>query len=306
MTIATDACNSTAAAATTRNAIRPYLGSARAAIPGIAVAGTIALIAYGLRHIPGLGAFSPLILAILIGILVRNLVGTPSFARAGISFSLRHLLRLAIVLLGFQLTLGQIAELGTTGLLIVATTLLATFAFTVAAGRTLGVDRKLSELIAAGTSICGASAIIAANSVVEGSDEDVAYAIACVTIFGSIAMFVYPLIPGLLHLDFQAYGLWSGASIHEIAQVIAASFQNGQRAGEIGTVAKLARVHMPLIKRRMISPEISVHSDNRSANPALNLQCNFHLWDGRDSKFSGRAKDRSIAPRGISRRPNRA
>jgi uncharacterized integral membrane protein (TIGR00698 family) len=106
----------------------------------------------------------------------------------------------------------------------------------------LGVGRKLAELIAVGTSISGASAIIAANTVTEAHDEDVAYAIASVTIFGSIAMFAYPRLPGLLHLDSQAYGLWSGASIHEIAQAVAASFQNRQRADEIGTMVKLARV----------------------------------------------------------------
>lgn len=127
-------------------------------------------------------------------------------------------------------------------MLIVAITLVATFGFTVWAGRVLGVGRKLAELIAAGTSICGASAIVAANTVTDAHDEDFAYAIACVTIFGSVAMFAYPLLPGFPHLDSEAYGLWSGASIHEIAQVVAASFQNGQRAGEIGARVKLARV----------------------------------------------------------------
>jgi uncharacterized integral membrane protein (TIGR00698 family) len=123
-------------------------------------------------------------------------------------------------------------------------TLAATFVFTVWLGRVLGVDRKLTELIAAGTSICGASAVIATNTVTKAPDEDVAYAVACVTVFGSIAMFVYPLLPGLLQLGPHAYGLWAGASIHEIAQVVAASFQDGQQAGEFGTVAKLTRVMM--------------------------------------------------------------
>jgi uncharacterized integral membrane protein (TIGR00698 family) len=111
-------------------------------------------------------------------------------------------------------------------------------------GRLIGVERKLAELIAAGTSICGASAVIATNTVTRAADEDVAYAVACVTVFGSIAMFVYPLLPGLLQLDPHAFGLWSGASIHEIAQVVAASFQDGHAAGEFGTIAKLARVTM--------------------------------------------------------------
>jgi uncharacterized integral membrane protein (TIGR00698 family) len=78
--------------------------------------------------------------------------------------------------------------------------------------------------------------------VTQARDEDVTYAIACVTVFGSIAMFVYPLLPALLSLDPQNFGLWSGASIHEIAQVAAAAFQDSRQAGEFGTIAKLSRV----------------------------------------------------------------
>jgi uncharacterized integral membrane protein (TIGR00698 family) len=174
----------------------------------------------------------------------HNFIGTPAFARPGVAFSMRRILRFAIVLLGLQLTASQLVEVGARGIAVIALTLIATFLFTVQLGRLIGVDRKLSELIAAGTSICGASAVIATNTVTRAPDEDVAYAVACVTIFGSIAMFVYPLFPGLLHLDPHAFGLWSGASIHEIAQVVAAAFQDGRDAGEFGTIAKLARVTM--------------------------------------------------------------
>jgi uncharacterized integral membrane protein (TIGR00698 family) len=219
-----------------------HLPSSLSYLPGMALAGGIATVAFVVRNIHGMAVFSPMILAIVIGMAFHNIVGTPSLARPGIAFSLRRLLRAAIVLLGFQLTASQIASIGSRGLLIVALSLTASFAFTVWIGRALEVDRKLTELIAAGTSIFGASAIIATNTVTKAHDEDVTYAIACVPIFGSIAMFAYPVLPGLLHLDSQAYDLWSGASIHEIAQAMAASFQNGQRAGEIGTMVKLARV----------------------------------------------------------------
>ncbi|UPK32705.1 YeiH family protein [Bradyrhizobium sp. 186] len=242
-----------------RETVVSRVKSSRAVIPGVALAAAIALVAKLLHGIPGIATFSPMILAIAIGISVRNLVGTPSFAAPGVAFSMRRLLRAAIVLLGFQITLTQLAAVGARGLFIVVGTLVATFAFTLAAGRALGVDRKLTELIAAGTSICGASAVVATNSVTGASDEDVAYAIACVTIFGSIAMFVYPSLPHLLHLDDGAYGLWSGASIHEIAQVAAASFQNSQRAGEIATVAKLARVMLlaPVVLALSVGPRLA-------------------------------------------------
>jgi uncharacterized integral membrane protein (TIGR00698 family) len=210
--------------------------------PGLLLACIVAGAAYALRQLPGMATCSPMILAIVIGIAFHNLVGTPAWAKQGVTFSMRRLLRAAIILLGLQLTIAQVIEVGGRGIGIIAATLVTTFAFTVWMGKLLGVDRKLAQLIAAGTSICGASAVIATNTVTNAPDEDVAYAVACVTVFGSVAMFAYPLLPGLLHLDPHAFGLWSGASIHEIAQVVAASFQDGQKAGEFGTIAKLSRV----------------------------------------------------------------
>jgi uncharacterized integral membrane protein (TIGR00698 family) len=212
--------------------------------PGLMLTGAIAGAGFGLRYAPGLSIFSPMILAITVGIGVQNIVGTPIAAKAGVTFALRRVLRFAIILLGLQLTIEQAMAVGVMGLGAIALTVVGTFLFTTWFGRVLGVERKLSQLIAAGTSICGASAVIATNTVTGAKDEDVAYAVACVTIFGSIAMFVYPMLPGLLHLNSHAYGLWTGASIHEIAQVVAAAFQGGQDAGEFGTVSKLTRVAM--------------------------------------------------------------
>ena len=211
-------------------------------VPGLLLTATIAATGFALHSLPGVGTFSPMILAIVIGIAFHNLVGTPARAKAGVTFSLRRVLRFAIILLGLQLTAQQVVEVGPKGLGVIVLTLVATFVFTKWLGKMLGVERKLAELIAAGTSICGASAVIATNTVTNAHDEDVAYAVACVTVFGSIAMFGYPLLPGLLHLSPHAFGLWAGASIHEIAQVVAAAFQDGKSAGDFGTIAKLSRV----------------------------------------------------------------
>ena len=212
--------------------------------PGLLLTGLVTAAAFGLRELPEVSTFSPLILAIVIGMLFHNAIGTPVRAKAGVTFALRRILRFAIILLGLQLTAAQIAEVGATGIAVIALTLIATFLFTTWLGNLLGVEKGLAQLIAAGTSICGASAVIATNTVTNAHDEDVAYAVACITVFGSIAMFAYPLLPDLLHLDARAYGLWSGASIHEIAQVVAAAFQDGRQAGEFGTIAKLTRVAM--------------------------------------------------------------
>ncbi len=212
------------------------------ALPGIVACAAVAGIAYGLRMLPGVHDFSPMIIAIALGILIRNTLGTHSALTAGIGFSMRRLLRLAIILLGVQLTFGQVAETGLRGVGIILVVVGSTFLFTLAVGRLLGADPRLTRLIAAGTSICGASAVAAANSVVDAHDEDVSYAVACVTVFGSIAMFTYPLLQGVIGLSTRDYGLWAGSSIHEIAQVVAATFAIGREAGDFGTVAKLTRV----------------------------------------------------------------
>ena len=220
-------------------------------LPGLALGGAVTAAAFLLRslELPGLTRLSPLMLAIMIGMLVRNTLGRPEAARAGLAFSLRGPLRLGIILLGLQVTLAEILGIGWSGLLILAFALLSTYLFTLLLGGRLGVAPGLATLIAAGTGVCGASAIVAANTVVRDGDESVAYALATVTLFGTIAMFSYPLIGAALHMPTEVYGLWSGASVHEVAQVVAAGFARGQAEGEFATVAKLARVLMlaPLV-----------------------------------------------------------
>ena len=222
-----------------------------ARLPGIALAATVAAAAFAIKAagFPIIASFSPLMLAILIGMAVRNLWGRPEAARAGLAAALRTPLRLGIVLLGLQVTLAEILAIGWAGLAILTFAVVATFTFTVWMGQQLGVPRGLTTLIAAGTSICGASAIVAANTVVRDEDESVAYALATVTLFGTIAMFGYPLLASGLPLGELAYGLWSGASVHEVAQVVAAGFARGETSGEFATVTKLARVLMlaPLV-----------------------------------------------------------
>ncbi len=219
--------------------------------PGLLLGACISGLAFGLSslQLSGLSKISPLMLAIVIGMIVRNFLGRPESARTGLSFSLRAPLRLGIILLGLQVTLGEILAIGQTGLITLALALCATFLMTIWVGRLLGVAPGLTQLIAAGTSVCGASAIVAANTIVRDEDESVAYALATVTLFGTIAMLSYPVIGTLLNLSDLDYALWIGASVHEVAQVVAAGFAHGQTSGEFATVAKLARVLMlaPLI-----------------------------------------------------------
>ncbi|MGK7940869.1 MAG: YeiH family protein [Crocosphaera sp.] len=211
-------------------------------LPGLLLTSGLAVLAESLHKLPSLSLLSSLILAIILGILVKNTIGVPKIYQPGITFSLKRILRLSIILLGLRLSLPQVIEVGPNGLIIVFVTLVSTFIFTCWLGQKLGVNKRLTKLIAAGTSICGASAIVATNGVVESKDEEVAYAVAIVTIFGTFSMLLYPLFPIIFGVTSQEFGIWCGVSIHETAQVIAAAFQGGEMSGELATIAKLSRV----------------------------------------------------------------
>jgi len=217
--------------------------------PGLMIAALIGAVAFGLHQLPHMNAVSPAILAAVIGLFLAHAVKLPDRAEAGIAFSSRSLLRWAVALLGLQVSFGQIVAIGWTGFVIVAAGLAVSFLTIRAVGRALGVAPKLAELIAAGTSICGASAVAGVNAVTGAEDEDVAYAVAMVTLFGTAAMLLYPLIDHWLMLDARRYGLWAGASIHEVAQVVGATAQVGPAATQSGAIAKLTRVLMlaPLV-----------------------------------------------------------
>lgn len=187
---------------------------------------------------------TPLIAAMGMGILLRNAFIIPDTYKAGIFYSMRQILRFAVALLGIRITFDKIIGLGWEGLVIALVPLALTLLLTVILGHLFKVAPMSSLLIGAGTSICGAAAILTAGAVTKAKDEDVIVAISSITVFGTISMLVYPIIfkLGLLPLSPEQYGYWVGASIHEVAQVITAAFSGGDESGEIGIIIKLTRV----------------------------------------------------------------
>lgn len=197
-------------------------------------------IAYALHEL--LPSVSTLMIALVMGALVTNLgLGRPSFA-PGFRFSVKRLLRLGIVLLGLQLAVPEVLALGGPVLLVVVGTVAVTFVGTNWLGRRLGLSKERSLLVATGFSICGASAVAAMDGVTESDEEDVMTAIALVTIFGSFAIVALPLLQVPLGLDARLFGLWSGASVHEVAQVVATASAVGSAALAPAVVVKLTRV----------------------------------------------------------------
>jgi uncharacterized integral membrane protein (TIGR00698 family) len=174
--------------------------------------------------------------------LLANTRGVPVPARPGLALASGVLLRAGIVLLGFELVLQDMLALGARGLVVVVAVVVATFFATRWAGKRLGVSDGLSLLVATGFSICGVSAIAAARGVSDADEEEVAYAIALVTLCGSLAIVLLPALRGILGLDDHDYGVWVGASVHDIAQVVATSSAVGGIAVTTAIVVKLTRV----------------------------------------------------------------
>lgn len=181
---------------------------------------------------------SPLVVALVAGIVVAHLPHRPE----GVDGLGRDALRLGVVLLGLRLSLGQLADLGQTGLLIVAVTVAVTYSATRSIGRRLGLDDDLVTLIAVGFSICGAAAIAGVQDVVRARSAVVAQAVAMVTIFGSVMIVAVPVTASVIGLDARETAVWAGASIHEVAQVVAASAAAAPAAVGVAVTVKLARV----------------------------------------------------------------
>ena len=205
---------------------------------------------------PALGksGLSILTLAILIGIAIGNMPIYKfliSYCGAGINFSKQKVLRLGIILYGFRLTFQDIGEVGFSGIVIDAFMLTSTFVLAVYLGmKYFKLDRDTSVLIGAGSSICGAAAILATEPILKASNERVAVAISTIVIFGTVSIFIYPVIYSYALLHFAEYcspekfGIYIGSTIHEVAQVVATADAIGEDVTNTAVIAKMVRVMM--------------------------------------------------------------
>ena len=220
-------------------------------VPGLALTAALtgaALWAGSFPAIAGAG-FSALTLAILFGMVVGNTVYPKIWqpCDGGVIFAKQHLLRLGIILYGFRLTFAQIADVGVSGILIDVLTLSSTFFIACFLGqKVFGLDKHTSWLIGAGSSICGAAAVLASEPVVKAEASKVTVAVATVVIFGTIAIFLYPAMYPLLAHWFtpETYGIYMGSTMHEVAQVVAAGHAVSPDAENAAVIAKMLRVMM--------------------------------------------------------------
>ena len=232
----------------TPGARRPAIGHF---VPGLALCALLTAAALWAGSIPAIAGagFSALTLAILLGMGIGNTLYPRVSGRcaSGVLLAKQHLLRLGIILYGFRLTFSQIADVGASGIAIDALTLCSTFLLACLLGQKLfGLDRQTSWLIGAGSSICGAAAVLATEPVIKAEPEKVTVAVATVVIFGTVAIFLYPALYPLLARFFspETYGIYMGSTMHEVAQVVAAGHAVGPQAENAAVIAKMLRVMM--------------------------------------------------------------
>ncbi|AXF14534.1 YeiH family protein [Paraburkholderia caledonica] len=223
--------------------------STRGQLNGILFVALFAAAVTRIAEIPavaGLG-LSPLIVGIVAGAIYGNALrdGMPASWAAGVNFSARKLLRIAVAFFGLRVSLQEIAQVGLPGLaesvlIVVSTLLIGTWA----GMKIMKLDRDTALLTAAGSAICGAAAVLAFESTLQSKPHKSAMAVGSVVLFGTLSMFLYPVLfkAGWLHLDTVGAGLFFGGTIHEVAQVVGAASNVSPEATHIATIVKMTRV----------------------------------------------------------------
>ncbi len=252
----------------------------RAQLPGLGLAGLVVALAFAAEKFVKSQTpivLSPLVAAVLMGALLTNLRVLPDIARPGLQYAARRLLRAGIVILGLQLSLTKLRDLGLKGLALVLVTTTVTFFGTQWLGKRLGLSPGLRLLVATGFSICGASAVAAMRPVSGADDDDTVYAIGLVTLCGSLAIAILPAIGHALGFGDLRFGTWVGASVHDVAQTVAtAASRSSDAAREAAIVVKLTRVALlaPLVtgvsiwrRRQLAVAERKAVDDALAASP---------------------------------------
>ncbi len=233
-------------------------------LPGVAVALVIAFIAQFLEGLLPIHLIGGSVIALFIGMIINSFFKIP-ILKNGLKFTSKKILKFAIILLGTSLSIQTILEVGALSLAVMFFTLLTCFGGGYFIGKALGLDWKLSNLISAGTGICGGSAIAAIAPVIDAEDKDIAYAMSATFIFDMIMILAFPFMGHLLGLNDMAYGLWAGTAVNDTSSVVAASYAYSEAAGDFATMVKLTRT-LSIIPTVLIFAYINIRSKFKEQN----------------------------------------
>ncbi len=236
-------------------------------LPGMALALVIAFTAQFIENILPVHVIGGSVIALFIGMFLNTIIDTENSLKPGISFTSKRLLKFAIILFGASLNISIVLDVGRLSLYVMIFTLLTCFGGGYFIGKALGLNWKMSNLISAGTGICGGSAIAALAPVIEAEDTDVAYALSATFLFDMIMIIAFPIMGRYLELSDMAYGLWTGTAVNDTSSVVAAGFAYSDAAGDFATMVKLTRTLtiIPVVLTfRMIYTRLELKNSGRS------------------------------------------
>ncbi len=210
-------------------------------IPGMALAVAIAAVAWLLESILPIHLVGAAVIAMFLGMIINAIIKTPAVFASGYKFTSKKILKFAIILLGLSLNINTILNVGQKSLLVMIFTLLTCFGGGYFIGKALGLNWKLSNLISAGTGICGGSAIAAIAPTIEADDSDVAYAISATFLFDMAMIILFPIMGRALGMTDEAFGIWAGTAVNDTSSVVATGYAFSEGAGDYATMVKLTR-----------------------------------------------------------------
>ena len=232
-------------------------------VPGFLVALLIAVAAKWLESLLPIHVVGASVIALFIGMGINRVKKPGKNIVVGLKFTSKRILKFAIILLGASLSIGTILEVGKMSLTVMIFTLLTCFGGGYFIGKALKLDWKLSNLISAGTGICGGSAIAAIAPVIDAEDTDIAYAMSATFLFDMVMILAFPLMGQALGLSDMAYGLWAGTAVNDTSSVVAAGYAYSEAAGDFATMVKLTRT-LAIIPTVIIFSLINAHLKAKS------------------------------------------
>ena len=237
--------------------------------PGFALALVIALLAKGIEALLPFDVIGASVIAMFIGMLINGYRKPGKTTAPGVKFTAKKILKFAIILLGASLNVTTILNVGRMSLTVMLFTLLTCFGGGYFIGRALGLDWKLSNLISAGTGICGGSAIAAVAPVIDAKDSDIAYALSATFLFDMAMIVLFPIARPMMGkstmgLSDMAYGLWTGTAVNDTSSVVAAGYAFSEGAGDFATMVKLTRT-LAIIPTVVVFSFVSMHLKKKEA-----------------------------------------
>lgn len=235
--------------------------------PGFLMAFVIAAVAKGLEHLEGMAGLHLIgasVIALFIGMGVNAYYKPNSTTAPGIKFTSKKILKFAIILLGASLNINVILTVGKFSLTVMVFTLATCFGIGHFTGKALGLNWKMSNLISAGTGICGGSAIAAIAPVIDADDLDIAYGLSATFLFDMVMIVLFPILGRWLNLSDAAYGLWAGTAVNDTSSVVAAGYAFSEAAGDFATMVKLTRT-LAIIPTVLIFAAINMNLKKKAA-----------------------------------------